>query len=313
MSFLDKLKNGLERTVNFVTGGRNDRKRTEQTIRWAKEDQEEAKIRLEECRLASSQAMDNLGEVRARVYNTTVSEFVRLYDQISSITPSVSGQLSEHATIRQINIDIRELKIVSKHVQEILIGGGAGIAGGATAALGAWGLVGAFGTASTGTAISTLSGAAATNATLAWFGGGAVSASGLGVTAGTAALSGIVLIPAAVLAMYFGQSNAKKHLDAAQEFRYGIEAFVGEVDTFIEHISQITNAAKLMTDVVDALDKVVLVQNKKMEEAIISTSACMERLQRALDIELVKDEGMISLQATAQLTMLNQPVFVGAA
>lgn len=46
-----------------------------------------------------------------------------------------------------------------------------------------------FGTASTGTAISTLSGAAATKAALAWLGGGAIVAGGGGTAAGTALLA----------------------------------------------------------------------------------------------------------------------------
>jgi hypothetical protein len=49
-----------------------------------------------------------------------------------------------------------------------------GSASGLASASAAYGLVGALGVASTGTAISTLSGAAATNATLAWLGGVAV-------------------------------------------------------------------------------------------------------------------------------------------
>jgi len=46
-----------------------------------------------------------------------------------------------------------------------------------------------FGVASTGTAISSLSGAAATNATLAWLGGGALVAGGRGIAAGRALLA----------------------------------------------------------------------------------------------------------------------------
>lgn len=46
-----------------------------------------------------------------------------------------------------------------------------------------------FGVASTGTAISSLSGAAATNAALAWLGGGALAAGGGGIPAGTALLA----------------------------------------------------------------------------------------------------------------------------
>jgi len=41
-----------------------------------------------------------------------------------------------------------------------------------------------FGTASTGTAISALSGAAAESAALAWLGGGTLAAGGGGMTAG---------------------------------------------------------------------------------------------------------------------------------
>jgi hypothetical protein len=49
----------------------------------------------------------------------------------------------------------------------------------------------AYGTASTGTAISSLSGAAAQNATLAYLGGGSLASGGLGMTGGAIALTGI--------------------------------------------------------------------------------------------------------------------------
>lgn len=72
-------------------------------------------------------------------------------------------------------------------------GAGAGLAAGAsvvfmppTAAM--W-VATTFGTASTGTAISALSGAAASNAALAWLGGGALAAGGGGMAAGNALLA----------------------------------------------------------------------------------------------------------------------------
>lgn len=73
------------------------------------------------------------------------------------------------------------------------IGGGAagGMLGAGVATLGptaAMGIATTFGVASTGTAISSLSGAAATNAALAWLGGGALSAGGGGMAAGNALL-----------------------------------------------------------------------------------------------------------------------------
>ena len=72
-------------------------------------------------------------------------------------------------------------------------GGAAGVSAGvAVAALGptaAMGVATTFGVASTGTAISTLSGAAATNAALAWLGGGALAVGGGGMAAGNAFLA----------------------------------------------------------------------------------------------------------------------------
>ena len=65
-----------------------------------------------------------------------------------------------------------------------------GTAVGALAGVTAMGVVSTFATASTGTAISALSGAAATNATLAWFGGGAIAAGGGGMALGAAVLTG---------------------------------------------------------------------------------------------------------------------------
>lgn len=59
----------------------------------------------------------------------------------------------------------------------------------------------AFGAASTGTAISSLSGAAATNATLAWLGGGSLAAGGGGMAAGSAVLGAITATTTGVFAL----------------------------------------------------------------------------------------------------------------
>ena len=77
--------------------------------------------------------------------------------------------------------------------QQSAAGVGAGFAAGAAVAsvapTAAMWVATTFGTASTGTAISTLSGAAASNAALAWLGGGALAAGGGGTAAGGAILA----------------------------------------------------------------------------------------------------------------------------
>ena len=71
-----------------------------------------------------------------------------------------------------------------------------GTLAGTCAAIGVPALVAQFATAGTGTAISSLSGAAATNATLAWLGGGTVASGGFGVAGGAVVLGGIVAVVA---------------------------------------------------------------------------------------------------------------------
>ena len=86
----------------------------------------------------------------------------------------------------------KQVKRIEEDYNKAMFGaakaGAAGIgAGVAVAAMGptaAMGLATTFGVASTGTAISALSGAAATNAALAWLGGGALAAGGGGMVAG---------------------------------------------------------------------------------------------------------------------------------
>lgn len=105
-------------------------------------------------------------------------------------------------------------------------GAGTGLAAGAavasiapTAAM--WAAT-TFGTASTGTAISTLSGAAASNAALAWLGGGALAAGGGGTAAGSALLAlagpvGWTVAGASILASVVLLSKKKLETRAAKQ------------------------------------------------------------------------------------------------
>lgn len=91
----------------------------------------------------------------------------------------------------------------------------AGTAGGALVAFGAYGAAQALAFASTGTAIASLSGAAATNATLAFFGGGSLAAGGLGMAGGAAVLGGLVAGPALMIVGFVAGAAAKKNLEKA--------------------------------------------------------------------------------------------------
>lgn len=126
---------------------------------------------------------------------------LNLLDNVEKLINSIANHPKEFdADIAEIQVmkkDFREAGDFAKEELEAAkksaLGVGAGVAGGmAVASLApsaAMWIATTFGTASTGTAISALSGAAATNAALAWLGGGALAAGGGGMAAGHAFLA----------------------------------------------------------------------------------------------------------------------------
>lgn len=104
---------------------------------------------------------------------------------------------------------LKRLDAFKTSYNNALTTGFGGAVGGAMA-VGAWTVVSIAGSASTGAAISGLSGVAAYNATMAWFGGGALAAGGAGMSGGMMVLGGIVAAPLILISSKSSYSKAKK-------------------------------------------------------------------------------------------------------
>jgi hypothetical protein len=118
-----------------------------------------------------------------------------------------------------------------------------GISVGIGSAVGAWALVSTFGIASTGTAIVGISGVAATNATLAWFGGGALAAGGGGMAAGVSVLGGIVAIPALVLTGVLSHMQANKKIKVMDEKTIELNEAIKKLNEVLITLEEIYNAS----------------------------------------------------------------------
>ena len=158
------------------------------TLKEAKKRDEENRERHKEIDQQACESTDRLGVLEMNVLSS-FNEFSDLIEKIKN-RPTFADI--------KIGVDIpkydqRELKQASIGAS-ILVGGLTGAALGTASGFAASGAttaaVMALGTASTGTAISSLSGAAAINATLAALGGGSLAAGGGGIALGTAVLSG---------------------------------------------------------------------------------------------------------------------------
>ena len=191
---------------------------------------DDAKENLEACRKASGKSLEALGSKKLYILDKSMNRFVSAFEQLKNVELTESVGLDELSKFRIDKQSLTELKEMGGYAASILGGTAAGALGGALTAFGAYSAAMTFATASTGTAIATLSGAAATNATLAFFGGGSLAAGGLGMAGGAAVLGGLVAGPAlAVMGFVIGAKasaqvdEAYSNLARAREIREELE------------------------------------------------------------------------------------------
>ena len=155
---------------------------------------EAAEIELNSSRNKAQDSMESLVKLKLEIYKHSIDKFLKYYSKIKNI--DFENSLQDVVGLPKMSrADLQDMKKIALEMQEVVSGGITALSSGAIAGMAAYGTVGWIATASTGTAISTLSGAAATNATLAWLGGGSLATGGFGMAGGTAILGGIVAGP----------------------------------------------------------------------------------------------------------------------
>lgn len=252
----------------------------------AEQKYKKAEKSLESARKNTQEALEFLGQVKLAAFTNQIKHMVDMHKKFKS---KLEGY-NERVYIENLkNFEV----LVTKSI-EVEKGLGTGAVGGALAALGAYGSVGALATASTGTAIGTLSGAAATNATLAWLGGGSLAAGGFGITGGMVALGGIALAPLLAIGGFWMASKAEEALTNAKKY-------AADVDMAVEKIKEIkiimkgirTAAAEQATVIHEAIDRFeqVKVDNIDDEDAFMRMMSIGKGLKQILDVPVIKDDG----------------------
>ncbi|MBR1432310.1 hypothetical protein [Ruminococcus sp.] len=189
-----------------------------------------------------------------------------------------------------------------KRLKQSAIGVGTGVTAGTAVATMAptaamW-VATTFGTASTGTAISALSGAAATNAALAWLGGGALVAGGGGMAAGQAllALAGPIgwgLAGTSVLASILMVVRKKKKIQEEKKQE-------------IERIINCTDAVRKMRADIDALIIQTDQLNSALQEQLLNCSKLMNQDYTKLSAEQKQSLGALVNNTNALATLIGK-------
>ncbi len=145
---------------------------------------------------------------------------------------------------------------ILKAMTESAAGAGAGGGPGSGTAAGVLAALSAAGTASTGAAIASLSGAAASSTTLAWLGSGSLAAGRMGVAGGAAVLTGIVALPALLaiggVLVWKGRKLRKEaeaeaeKLDAAQQALEDMQDALPRAERWNEAQQAIIQRAELL-------------------------------------------------------------------
>jgi len=232
---------------------------------------ESAKKRMEEARARTSEVLTQLGDLKLKIWSDDLARFIRLYDHIGDfrMNRSVAQEVPFRVLTAKDISEIREHSGKIEAVASLAAGAGAGY----LMAAGAYGAASLFGVASTGTAISTLAGVAAHNATLAWLGGGALAAGGGGMAAGGLVLGGLALGPALAVAGLVNAAVAHKSLAEATRIRDKAEEAAKEMDEAVDAMLEITEFA---SKVYEAL----CVLRHRMASLLIKLDALVATKQR---------------------------------
>ena len=216
---------------------------------------EEAESGLESARESCTGQLEALGRQKFDIWDRQLGRTVTLLERIRNVElhgAADAGELGAKAFSRE---DLAKMKEVSMLASEALGGGAAALGSGALVGMASYGAAQMFAAASTGTAISSLGGVAATNATLAWFGGGSLATGGLGIAGGTAVLGGIMAAPVLAVGGMVLAAKAREKLAAARENYAEAEHAASEMRAATSLVTGIRKAAAQVRSVLTRLDK----------------------------------------------------------
>lgn len=271
-------------------------KEAHNTIESAQSRHDRNKRRFKEKQEAATNAMDTLGELELN----TLKSFKHFQALIEIIQNRPEFKPYEKNGVKIPPYDKEKIKEVSVGA-EILLGGlggaGLGTAGGLAASGLTTGAIMAFGTASTGTAISTLSGAAATNATLAALGGGSLAAGGGGMALGSLILGGATLGVGLLVGGIIFNITGSSLSDKADEAWAQMKKAENEIDSICPYLDDLKNIAERYNA---ALIKVKNIYDSHIK-LLYSIFNSQTALYDTIDWNNFSDEQRLSVENTALL------------
>lgn len=306
----------------------------------AYQDRKEAKLLKEEAndiyketieenerrRVVANDVLEAFGEIRLKSLQDTVGVFLnyltimqhQFRDKEYDLAGKIDLKSEEVKQLESIDLSAKEAFTTTATAGGLAAAAVAGVPSLVT------GTVSAVATASTGTAISSLSGAAATNATLAWLGGGSLASGGLGVAGGqailtaiTGASAGLVALAATgiVASMYYSQK-----LTAAENYYSEVVDFREKAKTGWSLMDGIIERAKELQSVTQSLRERIHYQLTLLEpliydfvkddiyyvETFQKTALLVKTMSELSQIPVIDEKGDVSESSRIEITKVNK-------
>ena len=278
----------------------------------AKKTYDDAKYTLKINKRITNEKLKELGSLKFNLYNNELSKFVELFSQIKYLELENNIVIDKNKNITSFDLLSIKKSVVKFH--EIAGGGIASLGAGGLASFGALGGVGALASASTGTAIASLSGVAATNATLAWLGGGALAAGGYGMAGGVIMLGGIAIAPLLAVGGWVLSSKAEKAKDEAVMNLKKANSAVEEINIIIVVLSGINNRVHEIINILNKLLNILksmligvetLIHksndyrsyNQNEKELIVATATFAKTIKNICDTPILDKDGKVTKES----------------
>lgn len=256
-------------------------------------------------------ALRAYGEQKLEVIGKEVQDFVNLFGQLKNVQLEHSPELDRLSVGDFTEVTLAELKHSCSFAREFASSTAAGVGTGALTAFGAYGGTVMLASASTGTAISALSGVAATNATLAWLGGGTLAAGGYGIAGGTMVLGIMVAGPALlVLGSVLGAQASKKrdealaNLEKAKTYEVEVRGVLEKLRAIIEVTSagaellemlrvQLHEANIALKEVVRIFGTDYATYVDGAKTTVFRAVTCAQLVKKVIDIPILEEDGSV--------------------
>ncbi len=273
-----------------------------------------ANRKVEVQRKATYDTLEDYGKRKLRAFDGgAIADFLQTFGRLKNVeviqTPGLDklnmGDFSS-GSLTGLHQDYQALKDAG-------LGLGAGLGGGAALAFGAYNGTMLLATAGTGTAITSLGGVAATNATLAWLGGGTLAAGGGGMALGTMVLGGIVAGPAlAIFGHIMGNkgeealNNARSNMEQARTIRDEAALAVSKLQaieqvtslansTFSNISSRLRRGVSALKDVIDTYGEDYRAFDPESREAVCRSVKFAQLIKAMIDTPILDTDGNLVL------------------